>query len=166
MKLHGLLAGTALLLAACASEPEPTVVTVSDVTVNADLTAVGSQEAAAFWSNLDTDLETAIASEFVGQTAPDGWLLVVDIDEIALASVFDPQLGADDARLTGQVALVNPASQRTQQTYIVSATANQAATFLSGDADVITISPSSSAFYGAVVQAFARGVRDTVLTGG
>lgn len=165
MKLYATLAAASLALAACVPAPQPQTFTVSDVRVETDLTAVSSRDAAAYWGNLSNDLSSAIAGEFVGQTAPDGWVVVVDVDEIALANVFQSRAGADDARLTGDVALVDPVSGDVGRVYTVSASANEAAAFLPPDRPAVALSPTSAEFYGAVVRAFARGVADQLRAG-
>ena len=65
-----------------AAETEP--LTISGVTVQADLPAVGSPQAVAYWQNLSDDLETAIAAQFVGRIDPAGKQITVDVDEISL----------------------------------------------------------------------------------
>jgi hypothetical protein len=161
MTRYALLAGAALALAACAQpEPQPAF-SVSDVQVEADVTAISSRQAAAFWGGLETDLATAIAGEFVGQTDPEGLRVQVDVDEIALANLLSAPLGADEARLSGQVTLVNPLNEVVERTFLVSASANEAVTFLPVGTNVAAISPTSAEFYQAVVRAFARGVAET-----
>lgn len=167
MKLYGIVTGATVLLAACAGGEDevavaPQALTVSDVEVSTDLSAVGSRDAARYWGNLEADLESAIATQFVGQTAPSGSRLVVDIDELSVASFFESSAGADDARLTGTVTVLDPASGEQAGFYTVSATANQAMTLMGGDARVQTIPATSGEFYSSVVQAFARGVQQAV----
>lgn len=166
MKLFGYLAGAAIALAACVPAPRsvPDIFTVSDVRVDNDLSALTGSEAARFWGNLAPDLSSAIAQEFAAQTSPEGWQIVVDIDEIALSSIFASPIVGDEARLTGDVALIDPASQDVERSFTVSATANEVAAYLPGG--VMTgVSPDSEVFYGAVVRAFARGVYNQVLAG-
>ena len=87
MRTLGLLAGAALVLAACAGgEPEP--LTISEITVEADLPAIGSPQAVAYWQGLSADLETALAAEFAGQLDPLGKRILVDVDELTLTSGF------------------------------------------------------------------------------
>ena len=82
MRTLGLLAGAALVLAACGGGNNNEPLMISGVTVEADLPAVGSQQAVAYWKNLGSDLETAIAGEFVGSVDPTGKRIDVDVDEI------------------------------------------------------------------------------------
>ena len=87
MRTLGLLAGAALVLAACAgSQEEPLL--ISEVQVQTDLAAVGSREAVAYWQGLSADLETAIAGQFVGRVDPSGNVITVDVDELSLTSPF------------------------------------------------------------------------------
>jgi hypothetical protein len=166
MKVHGYLAGAVIALAACAGGEEAAApLTVSDVAVSSDLSAVTSRDAARYWGNMESDLESAIAAEFVGQTGPGGVNIEVDIDEISLANFFQSQAGADNARLTGSVAVIDAQNEQQRGFYTVSASANEVATFLPPDSDVVTVSRTSAEFYSAVVQAFARGVADAVRTG-
>lgn len=165
MRLYAYVAGAMLAFPAVAPAQDGPV-TVSDVRVSADLTAVTSDLAATYWGTLETDLASAVAAEFVGQTAPGGRVIAIDIDEIALSSFFQSASGADDARLTGDVGVINAANEEVVRAFTVTATANQAASFLPAGSDVVTISPDSAEFYAAVVRAFARGVADTVKAGG
>ena len=89
MRPLGLLAGAALLLVACGGKgSEPLL--ISEINVDTDLSAVGSREAVDYWKGLNSDLETAIADQFVGRTDPLGTRINVDIDEISLNSAFAP----------------------------------------------------------------------------
>lgn len=162
MRPLGMLAAAALVLGACAAQEEP--LTVAEVNVSTDLSAVNSREAVAFWTNLDADLETAIASEFVGRIGSPGLTINVDVDELTLTNAFASGLAADDARLSGRVEARNPDGTM-HSAYTVTATAQDAVTFLPAGTDVVTVPPSSAAFYSAVVQAFARGAAEVVTQG-
>ena len=72
MRMLGLFAGAALVLAACGGGQATEPLTISEVTVQADLPAVGSPQAMSYWQNLSGDLETAIAAQFVGRIDPAG----------------------------------------------------------------------------------------------
>ena len=164
MKLYGYLAGAALALAACGGgqDAAPPLLTVSDVTVTSDLSAVGSRDAARYWGNLEADLESAIAQEFLGQTSPEGVALAIDIDELSVANFFQSAAGADDARLTGDVAVLSGPNGEQVAYYTVSASANQAMGMMGVDQPVATIPATDAEFYSAVVEAFARGVASAV----
>jgi hypothetical protein len=166
MRLRATMAGAAVALALAASPAladEPPY-SVSSITVQADVTAIGSPAAAEFWRDLPTDLEDALARELVGSLDPEGLALLVAVDELALTEAFE--LGfAGDARLAGRVQLVDPEDRRVEQTYEVSASAREAELMLPPDVEVETISRTSGQFYDAVVGAFARGVAETVRGG-
>jgi hypothetical protein len=160
MGKFALLAGAALLVTACAREPELPF-TVSDVTVEADLTSVGTREATSYWQRLPQDLETAIAGEFVGRIDPKGNTIVVDIDEISLNSPFAASATAQTAVLSGRVEMLNPAGT-SEGAYNVTASAQDIQDFLPAGENSVSIPPTSSEYYRAIVQAFARGVKQTL----
>lgn len=160
MKSLGLLAGAALLLAACAkSEPEP--LHISDVSVQADLAAVGSREAVSYWKGLSGDLETAIANQFVGRIDPKGPSIRVDVDELSLNSPFARGATAETAVLSGTVDLMSPAETK-MSSYTVTAHAQDVQDFLPAGTNLVSVPPTSAEYYHAVVQAFARGVAVTL----
>jgi len=166
MACRALLAGAAALGFAAAASAQTAIPMVSDIQVEADLTAVANPQAAAYWGTLDADLSAALAAEVVDLISPDGLVLIVDLDEISLASLLEAQAGADDARLTGDVGLYNPQTEEVERMFTISATTNEAAPYLPAGVDVVTVSPSSAEFYAAVVKAFARGVSETVRSPG
>ena len=159
----GLLAGAALMLAACAGgEEEP--LTISEVRVETDLAAVGSREAVAYWQRLSSDLETAIAAQFVGRIDPAGNVITVDVDELSLNSPFASDATAETARIAGRVEMLNPAGT-SEGAWDVSASATDVATYLPPGSNIVSVPPTSSEYYGAVVRAFAHGVATTVQAG-
>ena len=152
MRPLGLLAGAALGLAACAGQQEGPLL-ISGVNAQTDLAAVGTREAVGQWQNLDEDLETAIAAEFVGRIDPLGKQIEVDVDEISL-NTFGTT--AETARLSGRVTLLN-ADGTTAAAYDVTATSQDVVDFLPAGTNVVSVSPTSQEYYQAIVQAFARG---------
>ncbi len=162
MRPFGLLAGASLLIAACASQPEP--LTISDVTVNTDLSAVGSRQAVNYWQGLSGDLETAIASQFAGRIDPAGDKVVVTVDNLSLNSPFTAGATAETARLSGRVEVFNPAGT-SDGAYNVVATSQDVADFLPSGTSVTSVPPTSTAYYQAIVQAFARGAATAIETG-
>jgi hypothetical protein len=161
MRTLGLLAGAALLLAACGGGQQQGPLTISGVNVTADLPAVGSPQAVAYWKNLSDDLETAIASQFVGRIDPTGKRIDVDVDEISLASPFAAGATAETARLAGTVTLVNP-DETNAAVYNVTATSADVVTYLPAGSDIVSVRPTSAEYYQAIVRAFARGTAETL----
>jgi hypothetical protein len=160
MRILGMLAGAALALAACGGNQNQPL-TISDVSVQADLPAVGTREAVAYWQNLSADLETAIAAQFTGRIDPAGKQIQVDVDEISLGSPFAAGATAQSATLSGRVSLVNP-DGTSAATYDVTATAQDVATYLPPGSDLVSIPASSAEYYQAIVQAFAVGAARTL----
>ena len=159
MRVLGFLTGAAVLaLAACSSAP-PEPLTIADVEVTADLPAVGSRKAVAYWKNLNTDLETAIADQFVGSLNPAGKHIKVDVDELSLASPFSQEATAETARLSGLVTLLNPDGTRAAA-YNVTASAQDVQNILPEGSK--SVPPTSGSYYQAIVEAFARGAANTL----
>lgn len=163
MRVLGFFAGAAALaLAACSSAP-PEPLRIADVQVTADLPAVGSRAAVNYWKNLSTDLETAIAGQFVGDLDPAGKHIQVDVDELSLASPFESGATAETARLSGLVTLLNPDGSRAAA-YTVTASAQDVANTLPEGSK--SVAPTSGAYYQAIVEAFARGAANTLRQSG
>lgn len=162
MRTLGLLAGAALLLAACSGGDRTEPLTISEVSVQADLPAVGSRQAVGYWKNLGDDLETAIAAEFAGRIDPAGKTIQVDVDELSLASPFATNATAETARLSGQVTLVNPDGTNAA-VYNVTASSADVATYLPPGSTLVSVKPTSAEYYQAIVQAFARGTATTLI---
>jgi hypothetical protein len=170
MRLVGSTAGAVLALALAGAVPAERAaaqegpVTVSAIHVEADVTAIGTDGAAAFWRDLPTDLEDALARELVGMLDAEGLALLVAVDELALTEAYESEFSDGDGRLAGRVQLVEPGSNEVRATYDVAATSRQAEAMFPADVDVVTIDRTSAQFYDAVVGAFARGVAETVRT--
>lgn len=163
MKHLHLLAGAALVLAACAgNEPEP--MTISEVRVEADLASIGTRQAVSYWQNLSDDLEEAIAAQFLGRIDPTGNVITVDVDELSLNTAFGAGATAETAVLSGRVELLNPAGT-SEGAWDVTASATDVVDFLPAGTDIVSVPPTSAAYYRAIVQAFARGAALTVQAG-
>ena len=161
MRMLGLFAGAALLLAACGGGQAPGPLTISEVTVQADLPAVGSPQAMSYWQNLSGDLETAIAAQFVGRIDPASKRIDVDVDEISLGSAFAAGATAETARLSGRVTLINP-DGTDAAAYDVTATSQDVVSYLPPGTSLVSVRPTSTEYYNAIVQAFARGTAETL----
>lgn len=160
MMTRGLLLGASLLLAACAGSDDAPM-TISEVQVQTDLSAIGSREAVTYWKTLSDDLETAIADQFVGRLDPEGNVITVDVDELSLTSPFAVGADVETARLSGRVELLNPAGT-SEGAWNVTATAQDVADFLPPGSNLVSLPPTTPEYYRAIVQAFARGAARSV----
>lgn len=163
--MSALLAAPALALALAASPadaedaPAPAI---SSVVIEADIAAIGSREAVTYWQNLPRDLEAAILRELFDLIGADGATLRVSVDHIALAEAFEADFEGPNARIAGQVQLVDAEGEALTGAWEVAATAREAEAMLPPDADVEVLSRTDAEFYEAVVNAFARGVAQVV----
>jgi hypothetical protein len=163
MRTLALIAGASVIVAGCAGgEPEP--MTISEVSVQTDLSAMQSREAVSYWQSLSDDLQTAIASEFAGSFDPGGNSITVDIDELSLSQTYVASGSIEDARLSGLVT-VEQADGTDLGAYNVTATSSDLVNYLPPGTDVVTISPTSVVYYTAIVQAFASGAASAIRSG-
>jgi hypothetical protein len=157
MRGLGLLAGAALLAGCAGQQAQPLL--ISGVNAQTDLAAVGTREAVGQWRNLDADLETAIAAQFVGRIDPLGKQINVDVDEFSLNSFTGA--APETARLAGRVELRSP-DGTLEAAYNVTASSQDVQDFLPAGSNVVTIEPTSAEYYQAIVQAFARGAAEVL----
>lgn len=160
MKALALLTASTLALAACSGgeEQAPARQTISEITVDTDLSAIGNAQAVTYWGRLSTDLQTALATRLVGDISPSGAVLSVDVDELSLANSYSSQFD-QNSTLSGQVTLTDRRGQQLSS-YTVTATSSQA--LASATRAEAAITPGSSEFYAALVRAFAAGVDQTI----
>lgn len=133
-------------------------VTVSTVEVTADLTAIQNEKAAAYWSNITTDLQDAIVARLVDRIAEDGAEIRVDLREVELASSFDRAIGASDAVLVGQVNVDDNAGNAGPNNYELTITLGTAPVISADGTTVMYDSLDTPESYQALVGAFADGV--------
>ncbi|MES2145189.1 MAG: hypothetical protein V4516_12730 [Pseudomonadota bacterium] len=101
IKLNSFIA--TCLLAVAPSLSLAAVDKIAKVTVTADISAIQNEKAAAYWSNVASDLENALLTRLVDRVGEDGATLSVDLREVELASSFERALNLSDAVLVGQV---------------------------------------------------------------
>ncbi|MBB5221988.1 hypothetical protein HNP73_001924 [Amaricoccus macauensis] len=159
MRVLGFFAGAAILALAACSTGQKEPLRIADVSVTADLPALGSRQAVAYWKNVGTDLETAIADQFVGYLDPAGKRIDVNVDELSLASPFATGATAETARLSGLVTLLN-ADGTKSAAYNVTASAQDVQNALPEGSK--SVAPTSGAYYQAIIEAFARGAANTL----
>lgn len=130
---------------------------VKDVDVEFELDAVGSPAAAAFWKELETDLETAIVAQLVGQLAEEGARISVDIDELDLANSFDSALGVDSI-LSGRVAIKSDPDPTINTFYDLKISARGTGGLVATENGVDVLAVPVDEAYAAMINAFARNV--------
>ncbi len=131
--------------------------TVSEIDVSVDLPAIENSEAAQVWTSLGTDLETAIAERITSQLGEDGAEVVVDINEVALASAFENAYALEDLTLSGLVEIRVPGLLNNEE-YELSITAGQAMSATSPEVDLESMTIASTEVYQAMINAFADNV--------
>lgn len=91
---------------------------MAKIDASVDLSAVQNETAAAYWANLEADLENALAARLTDRLASeevkpdedgkiDGSQIIVDVREVELANAFERELNLGDAVLVGQVTIVD-----------------------------------------------------------
>jgi hypothetical protein len=133
-------------------------VRIKDVTVEADLSAVANQQAAAYWQNIGPDLETAIAARLGPMASEEGSEIKIDIDEVSLANSFQTQLGIADSVLAGDVAVTSNNAIDEAQNYELKVSIETANAFLPEGSVVATGFTDTPEYYAALINAFADSV--------
>ncbi|MDQ2095189.1 hypothetical protein [Rhodalgimonas zhirmunskyi] len=150
---------------ALASMAQAEIVPVKEVDVEVDMTAVQDAPAAGKWAELSSDLEAAILERLAGQITDDqkAAVVMVDIDEVSLASNFAAALGKD-SHLTGVVEIndvTSVAKSEERDTnlafYKLDVTAMSIGEYLPEGFDLAS-APDDDVYYNAMVQAFADNI--------
>lgn len=131
--------------------------TVNEIDVSVDLPAIENSEAAQVWTSLGTDLETAIAERIAPQLGEDGSEVVIDVNEVALATAFENAYALEDSTLTGMVEIRVPGLLNNEE-YELSVTAGQAMSAASPGVDLDSMTIASAEVYRAMIDAFADNV--------
>lgn len=152
--IAGLLLASALITPSLAQNA-PTVKTI-DVTV--DISAVQNAAAAAYWGQLETDLENAILARVQSQIADDGVDIVIDISEVELSNGFQEVFGVADTRLVGSVKMVHATDNSRFDAYDLTVDVNAAVPLLPEGYVLSTTKADTKEYYDAMINAFARGV--------
>lgn len=152
--LVGPLVGLLLAGAAFAAPDDK----VKSVDVEMDITALTNAAAAVRFANTADDLQGAILARVVDRTAEDGMEIKIDLSEVELSNSFTDAVGAADTRLVGVVNVSDMNDNTNFNTYELTVTVEQAATFFPQEFDQTTMTASSDEFYQALIAAFADGV--------
>ncbi|MBY6067457.1 hypothetical protein KUW17_11945 [Leisingera aquaemixtae] len=134
---------------------------VSEIDVTADLSAIENYQAAKVWTSLETDLETALAQQLIGQIAEAGASetaeINVEIDSVALASNFEQALGVGEWVLKGDVDIDMPDASQDMR-YDLTVSADQVNAYYPQGTDPALVTVDSELFYNAIIDAFAGNV--------
>jgi hypothetical protein len=131
---------------------------IAKVTVTADLTAIKNEKAAAYWANISTDLQNAIAARLVDRIKETGATVSVDLREVELGSSFERALELSDAVLVGQVNVSDDTDNRNFNAYELSVSLGTSG-MLSADGKTVTYdSLDTPEAYQALVATFADNV--------
>lgn len=150
------LAATAVL-AVLSTSAFAAVDRIAKIDVTADLSAIGNEKAAAFWANLEADLENAIAARVTDRVADTGAEILVDIREVELTSAFDRELNLGDAVLVGQVNIKDDTDNSNFDAYELSVSLENAQIILP-EGTFLVLSTDTTGAYNRLVEAFADGV--------
>lgn len=130
---------------------------IKTIDVTTELTAIGNEQAAAFWANLEADLENAIAARVTDRVADTGAEILVDIREVELTSAFDRELNLGDAVLVGQVNIKDDTDNSNFDAYELSVSLENAQIILP-EGTFLVLSTDTTGAYNRLVEAFADGV--------
>jgi len=131
---------------------------ISKVDVTTDLTAIQNEKAAAYWANLEKDLEAAIGARVVDRMGDEGAEIRVDIREIELANAFERELNLADAVLVGQVNIVDDTDNENFDAYELTVTLENANVVLTEGQTLVLSTSDSPETYKRLVDVFADGV--------
>jgi hypothetical protein len=148
---------------------------IAKIDVTADLTAIQNSEAAAYWANLEGDLESAIASRVSDRlmseedakptnngnddAAPiiNGTQIVIDIREVELANAFQRELNLGDAVLVGQINIKDDTDNTNIDAYELSVSLETAKVVVPEGATLVLPTDTAES-YARLVDAFADNV--------
>ncbi|RLJ40760.1 hypothetical protein BCF46_3330 [Litoreibacter meonggei] len=133
---------------------------VSKVEVGVDLTAVKNETAAAYYTSIENDLETAIIAKLTQQLSTSGASVLVDVDELSLANSFQSILGIAESELAGSIIVSNLEDNSQHQSYDLKVSFEPAPVVLSADEDVVILRSNTADYYAQMVDAFAENVAD------
>lgn len=149
-RIAALIAGAALALPLAATAQD---LTINEIDVTVDLTAVQNPAAADYWGQLEGDLEGAILGRLTGQIDDnDGADLEIDISEVELANGFTEAMGLADAMLKGVVKQTHDTKNNRFNTYELTVDVRTA---LPADFDWSASNIDTAAVYSAMVETFA-----------
>ena len=146
------------LFALASSTALADVVPVSEVTVAADITAIGNEEAALFWSSIAEDLENAILSKIVERIDDEGVRISVRLEEVALANAFERNFDLEESVLVGQVNITDESNNANFNSYELSVSLSGMTAVDESGEPLLFESVENERAYETLITAFADGV--------
>lgn len=131
--------------------------TVAEIEVTTDLDAIQNAEAAAVWANIDSDLAAAIIGRLGDRANPEGADIVIDIDEVSLATSFEQAIGSEEAYLKGDILLRVPGPDNNEN-YSLTVSSVQAQAYYPDGTVITDLTQGSDVYYRAMLDAFAENV--------
>lgn len=156
------------LVALLAAPTLAAVEKIASIDAKVDLSAIQNEQAAAFWANLEADLENALAARLADRLVTeaarpddqgriDGTQIVVDIREVELASALERELNLGDAVLVGQVTIKDDFDMSNADGYELSVSLQNAQVVVPEGATLV-LSTDTEGAYTRLVEAFADGI--------
>jgi hypothetical protein len=150
--------GVLVLTSALATSALASVDTIMSIDVTNDLSAIENADAAAYWANLEKDLEAAIGLRVQDRLAEAGAEIKIDIREIELANAFERELNLGDAVLVGMVNIVDQTENDNFDTYELTVSLENAKVVLAEGETLVLSSTDTPETYQRLVDVFADGV--------
>jgi hypothetical protein len=169
--------GVSALLALTSTAAVAEIDQIREIDVTADLTALQNADAAAYWSNVEADLEAAISLRVSGlmteeerltesstsnehnTAAEEGARILVDIHEFELTNAYGRALNLGDAVLVGKVDIVDLSDNSNADGYELSVSL-ETANVVVPEGTTLMLNTDDSVTYHLLVEAFAQGVVD------
>lgn len=156
MKLSHTLASAVFALASSTALADG--VPVSEVSVAADITAIGDESAAQFWSSIAADLENAILAGVLDQVDDEGVRISVRLEEVALANAFERNFELDESVLVGQVNITDENNNANFNSYELSVSLSGVTAVDEAGEPLLFENVESERAYETLIAAFADGV--------
>jgi len=149
---------TAAILAVGAAHAAQTP--VQKIDVETDLSAIKNPAAAAFFADLDTDLEADIAARLAPErlVSEGGSSIHVDIDALELASTWANLNDISQSKLTGTVSISSQTDNSKYDHYTLTVSYPEIVALLPAGTDLASLTTDSELYYGAMVDSFAEHV--------
>lgn len=157
-KIFTSAAALALATTAFTSTASANMVAVEEVDVTFDIEAIESKPAAAFWADIEGDLETAILERVTDSIEEEGAEIIVDISELDISNTFQSALGADST-LNASIAIKSEVDPTIETFYDAVVRVEDVAEFVRNDDGGTTIvGEDADAVYALMIDALAENV--------